>query len=100
METNLFEEPVTIFSGLGIPTKVETVAEAFSVLVDWPGWKRDSAHQIALKACRAALAGDIDAETVRSTFVAFARRSAILVPEIDEVVAARATRRFSNDAAA
>ncbi|MGN7735350.1 DUF982 domain-containing protein [Ensifer sp. 22564] len=42
---------------------------------------------MALNACRAALAGEIDVETVRGTFVAFARRANLLAPDTDAIVA-------------
>ena len=85
-----FEEPVSVLVGLGLPSRVENVMEACALLDDWPPSKRDSAHAIALKACRAALAGDIDAETARATFVAFARRANLLAPEVDGAIASRA----------
>ncbi|MEI5632022.1 DUF982 domain-containing protein [Ensifer sp. CCNWLY38] len=42
---------------------------------------------MALNACRAALAGEIDVETARGTFVAFARRANLLAPDTDAIVA-------------
>ncbi|MFK0693088.1 DUF982 domain-containing protein, partial [Mesorhizobium sp. IMUNJ 23033] len=59
-------------------------------LEEWPPSKRNAAHGIALNACRAALAGKVDAETARSTFVAFARRMDLLVPAAEDMVAAKA----------
>jgi len=90
MENSSFEVPVTIFVGLGFPTSVSSVAEAYALLAEWPYSRRDRAHSIALKACRAALDGMIDAETARGTFVAFARKTGILMPE--PVIAARQTK--------
>ncbi|MDZ7926922.1 MAG: DUF982 domain-containing protein [Agrobacterium sp.] len=46
------------------------VLEAYRHLSEWPATNRDSAHSIALKACGAALRGEIEAETARSLFVA------------------------------
>ena len=86
METNLFEQPVTIFVGLGLPTTVNTVAEAFTLLAEWPGYRQSDAYKVAMRACRAALAGEIDAETARSTFVAFAKRTGILAPSAQAVI--------------
>ncbi|CDX24495.1 conserved hypothetical protein [Mesorhizobium sp. ORS 3324] len=77
-----FEEPVTILVGLGLPMRLETVTEAHALLQDWPAANRSSAHEIALNACKAGIAGEIDAETVRATLVAFARRHDILVPDM------------------
>ncbi|TIU64515.1 MAG: DUF982 domain-containing protein, partial [Mesorhizobium sp.] len=64
------------------PARLETVAEAYALLQDWPAASRSSAHAIALNACKAGIAGEIDAETVRATLVAFARRNDILAPDM------------------
>ncbi|MDG4884194.1 DUF982 domain-containing protein [Mesorhizobium sp. WSM4884] len=82
MEHDHFEEPVTILVGMGLPARLETVMEAHALLQDWPSANRSSAHEIALNACKAGIAGEIDAETVRATLVAFARRHDILVPDM------------------
>lgn len=77
-----FEEPVTILVGMGLPVRIETVMEAYALLQDWPVANRNCAHTVALNACRAGIAGEIDPETVRATLVAFARRNDILVPDM------------------
>jgi len=51
---------------------------------------RNAAHQLALNACKAALSGDIDAETARSMFVAFARKAEIYAPQFADLIAHRA----------
>ena len=81
-----FEEPVEIVVGLGLPTLVDDVMKAYTLLNEWPPSKRSAAHAIALNACRAALVDEVDAETVRATFVAFARRAGILAPKADGVI--------------
>lgn len=93
-----FEKPVRILVGLGFPHQVNTVADAYQVLLDWLG---DSPEQkSAMRACRAALAGEIDAETARGVFLAFARRRGILAPEIDNAVAANAVGKYGTGASA
>ncbi len=94
MEHNQFQHPVRVLVGLGFPTNIQSVREAFVLLDEWPPSKRNAAHGIALNACRAALAGEVDAETARSTFVAFARRMDLLVPAAGDIVAARAVGTF------
>lgn len=89
MEQDVFEHPVTILVGLGIPANIHSVREAYAMLDEWPPSKRNAAHTIALNACRAALAGEIDAETARGAFVAFARRADLLAPIPEGVVAGR-----------
>lgn len=87
MDRSSFEKPVTILTGLGTPTKIESAAEAYALLADWPRASRTAAHDIAAKACRAAMDGEIDAQTARATFVAFARRNDLLAPRTSSTVA-------------
>jgi hypothetical protein len=87
MDRSSFEKPVTILTGLGTPTKIESAAEAYALLADWPAASRTTAHDIAAKACRAAMDGEIDAETARATFMAFARRNNLLAPQTSSTVA-------------
>lgn len=89
MDNNTFEEPVTVLRGLGFPRPVRTVAEAHALLAEWPHSQRGPAHEMALKACRAALGGLVDAQTARGAFAAFARGNGILMPDNEAVVAAR-----------
>ncbi|RWN57293.1 DUF982 domain-containing protein [Mesorhizobium sp.] len=87
MDRSSFEKPVTILTGLGTPTRIESAAEAYALLADWPRASWTAAHDIAAKACRAAMDGEIDAETARATFVAFARRNDLLAPLTSSTVA-------------
>ena len=83
MSIRLFETPVTIFVGLGYPRQVAGTTEAYKILMEWHG-KRGPAHEAAINACRAAMTGDIDVETARGIFEAFARARGVLVPAIAE----------------
>ena len=96
MEHNQFQHPVRVLVGLGFPTNIQSVKDAFVLLDEWPTSKRNPAHGVALNACRAALAGEVDAETARSTFVAFARRMEVLVQAAGDVVAAKAVGAFGD----
>jgi len=96
MQHNRFEEPVTVLVGIGLPARIETVMEAYALLQDWPAANRNSAHAIALNACKAGIGGEIDAETVRSMFAAFARRNDILVPDMDALMSAVSTASSSS----
>ncbi|MGI0526744.1 DUF982 domain-containing protein [Rhizobium giardinii] len=80
MEHDCFRHPVTILVGLGFQAEIHGVREAYAWLNEWPPSKRNSTHTIALNACKAALAGEIDVETARGAFVAFARRANRLAP--------------------
>ena len=77
-----FEKPVTLLVGMGFPRRVESVMDAYVLLQEWPAAGRNGAHAVALNACKAGIAGEIDPETVRATLVTFARRNDILVPDM------------------
>ncbi|KRB23740.1 MULTISPECIES: DUF982 domain-containing protein [Mesorhizobium] len=94
MEHDRFQHPVRVLVGLGFPTDIQSVKDAFVLLDEWPPSKRGPAHGVALNACRAALAGEVDAETARGTFVAFARRMDLLVQAEGDIVAAKAVGAF------
>lgn len=81
-----FERPVSIFVGLGFPTSIDNVLDAHRILTDWDG-SRGPAHGAAVNACKAALRGEVDGETVRGIFSAFAKAHGIVVP--DAVAAAK-----------
>ncbi|WP_421404588.1 DUF982 domain-containing protein [Agrobacterium fabrum] len=87
MKPDTFKTPVTILTGLGIPTPVKSVLHAYQILMDWPFACRDRAHSVATNACLAALNGHIEAETARGLFAAFAERQDVLAPDLDMLVA-------------
>jgi hypothetical protein len=87
MKPDMFREPVIILVGLGFPAKVRTVIDAYRHLVEWPASMRDTAFSVALKACGAALRGEIEAETARGLFAAFAEKHDLLAPETDVIAA-------------
>ncbi|WP_065376412.1 DUF982 domain-containing protein [Ensifer adhaerens] len=95
MKPDMFENPVRILVGLGFPTEVRSVLDAYRHLVEWPISLRDGPHSVALKACRAALCGEIEAETARGLFAAFAEKHDLLAPETDLVMTTNA--RWSRD---
>ena len=81
MDRAWFEKPVTVLIGMGFPARIENAMEAYALLHDWPAANRNHTHAIALNACKAGIAGEIDQETVRAAFVAFARRNDILMQD-------------------
>ena len=92
MKPDMFREPVTILVGLGFPAEVRSVMDAYRHLAEWPASMRDTAHSLALKACGAALRGEIEAETARGLFAAFAEKHDLLAPEIDAIAASHLRR--------
>lgn len=89
MKPDMFRHPVTILVGLGFPAEVRNVIEAYRHLVEWPVSLRDTAHAVARKACEAALRGEIEAETARGLFAAFADKHDLLAPDADSIVLSR-----------
>ena len=76
-----FERPVTVFLGLGFPRQIDDAAEALGVLSELSASSHGPAHAAAMKACRAAMNGEIDAETARGVFEAFVRARGMLANE-------------------
>ncbi|WP_440982980.1 DUF982 domain-containing protein [Shinella sumterensis] len=92
MKPDMFEQPLSILVGLGFPAEVRSVMEAYRHLVEWPASSRDAAHSVALKACNAALRGEIEAETARGLFAAFAEKHDLLAPDNHILAASRLHR--------
>jgi len=97
VKSDMFEQPVVVLVGLGFPAEVHSVMEAYRHLAEWPASLRDAAHSMALKACCAALRGDIEAETARGLFAAFAEKHDLLAPKHISVIANR-VRRYEEEA--
>ncbi|PBB90734.1 hypothetical protein CK215_20790 [Mesorhizobium sp. WSM3864] len=74
-----FEKPIRVWVGLGFPRQLNTVVDAYQFVADWYG--NSPEQKAAMRACKAALVGEIDPETARGVFVAFARRKDILIEE-------------------
>ena len=89
MKPDLFRQPVTILVGLGFPVEVNSVMDSYRHLAEWLASLRDAAHSVALRACSAALRGDIEAETARGLFAAFAEKHDLMAPETNVIAASR-----------
>ena len=74
-----FLKPVHVWVGLGFPRRLNTVADAYQFASEWGG--NSPEQRATLRACKAALAGEIDTETARGVFTAFARKKDILVED-------------------
>lgn len=76
-----FERPIRVWVGMGFPRQINTVVDAYQFASDWCG--NSPEQKAAIRACRAALVGDIEAETARGIFAAFARKKEILIEDGD-----------------
>ena len=86
-----FEKPVRVLVGLGVPRQLNSVVDAYQFVADWFG--NSPEQRAAIRACKAALAGDIDAETARGIVVRFARKKDILIEdEVAPVIASSGQR--------
>lgn len=74
-----FEKPVPVWVGLGFPRQLNTVADAYQFAVEWCG--NSPEQKAAVRACKAAILGDVDPETARDVFIAFARKKDILMED-------------------
>ncbi|MBZ9658562.1 DUF982 domain-containing protein [Mesorhizobium sp. ESP-6-4] len=74
-----FEKPLRVWVGLGFPRQLNTVVDAYQFATDWCG--NSPEQKAAIRACKAALVGEVDAETARGVFAAFARKKDILVED-------------------
>ncbi|MCA1441704.1 DUF982 domain-containing protein [Ensifer sp. IC4062] len=95
MEQAHVRQPVSVFVGLGFPAEIHGLSEAYTWLNEWPPSKRNPAHAIALNACKAAIAGEIDAEIARTALVACARRANLLAPDAGTVLAAARSSKLT-----
>lgn len=93
MTPDMFEKPIRVLVGLGQPKDIRNVLDACMFLNDAPNYMRNAAHIMALKACKAALLGEVEAETARGAFEAFAGKHDLLAPEMDSWIAAGGRRR-------
>jgi hypothetical protein len=77
MDCTRFAEPTTVLVGLGFRPGSKA---RWKLMRCSPTCRRQAGtgHIRSLNACGAAIKGEIDAETARATFVAFARRNDIL----------------------
>ena len=74
-----FEKPVRVWVGLGFPRQLNSVVDAYQFVTDWCG--NSPEQRAAIRACKAALASEVDAETARGILMQFARKKDILVED-------------------
>ncbi|PSJ56149.1 DUF982 domain-containing protein [Kumtagia ephedrae] len=74
-----FGKPIHVFVGLGFPRQINTVVDAYQFALEWGG--NSPEQRAAVRACKAALAGEVEADTARGVFIEFARRKDILIED-------------------
>ncbi|WP_052195110.1 DUF982 domain-containing protein [Aureimonas altamirensis] len=83
MEYDVFQVPVRVFFGIGVPRDIVTVTQAYAWLQNCRTVHRTEMHVAAVQACKAAFAKQVNAETVRRSVARFAEHSGMLVPDVD-----------------
>jgi hypothetical protein len=79
MLSQAFEEPITVWVGLGFPRKLNSGVDAYQFANEYCG--NSPEQRAAIRACKAALSGEIDAETAKGVFVAFARKKGLMADD-------------------
>lgn len=74
-----FQEPIRIWMGLGFPRQLNSVVYAYQFAMEYCG--NSPEQRAAIRACKAALTGEVDPETARGVFVAFAKKKGLMVDE-------------------
>ena len=74
-----FAEPVQVWVGLGFPRQINSVVDAYQFANEYCG--NSPEQRAAIRACKAALTGEIDPETARGIFVAFAKKKGLIVDD-------------------
>jgi hypothetical protein len=89
MKPDMFRQPVNILVGQGFPTEIKGALDAYRHLSEWPPQFRDITHSVALKACKTPVCGQIEAETARGLYKAFAEKHDLIAPEVSLVATKR-----------
>jgi len=74
-----FKEPVRVWVGLGFPRQLNSVVDAYQFATEYCG--NSPEQRAAIRACKAALTGEIDPETARGVFVAFAKKKGLIAED-------------------
>jgi len=77
-----FERPLIVFVGLGFPRQLNNATDALQVLNELPHSYHGPAHAAAVRACKAAIAGEVEAETARGIVEAYSRQHGMLAQDL------------------
>lgn len=80
MTAQKFDQPVSVFIGLGFPREIATVLDAYDLLLEWNGIP-DLDYHAAVDVCRKALSAERTVQEARDAFERFANNRGILSDE-------------------
>ncbi|AMS42494.1 MULTISPECIES: DUF982 domain-containing protein [Aminobacter] len=78
MESDALGRPLYVRDGLRIIREIECLSDALAFLRDWPETRRGPIYHSAVRACRAAQAGQLHLDGARNAMQCFARSVGIL----------------------
>jgi hypothetical protein len=87
-----FNQPVSVILGLGFPRTIETVLDAYDVLLEWNGIP-DLDYHAAIDLCVKAIQGDAAPDDAREAFERFADNRGILSDEAID----RTAKKFAQE---
>ncbi|MDX8527486.1 DUF982 domain-containing protein [Mesorhizobium sp. MSK_1335] len=84
-----FATPVAIAVGAGFKREIASLTAMQNFLKEWPAVSRGGSYNMAVRACEAARAGEIDLDKARQAFLVFARKAGIEWTGADPVAVLR-----------
>lgn len=84
MKHHVFDAPVEVFVGLGMPRAITSPFQAYTFLRETPCERHRALHRDACEACLAAIEGRADAVHARRALVLYADAAGIMAPEFEE----------------
>ncbi len=81
MHNMMLFKPVVVTAEVGDKREICSLSDMIEFLEEWAKTGETRTWEMAMRACNSARAGELDPQIARDAFVAFARRSKILVPE-------------------
>ncbi|MDX8448354.1 DUF982 domain-containing protein [Mesorhizobium captivum] len=93
MHDRMFFTPVAVSVGAGHKRMIASLSGMHEFLTEFPPSRRRLSYGAAAKACEAARAGDISAESARDALITFAMTAGILWPADQPIVSVKPAAR-------
>ncbi|WP_051333886.1 DUF982 domain-containing protein [Mesorhizobium sp. WSM3224] len=84
-----FRTPVAVAVGAGFKREIASLTAMQNFLKEWPAVSRGESYAMAVRACEAARAGEIDLDQAREAFLVFAKKAGIEWTGADPVAVLR-----------
>lgn len=84
MNHTVFDAPVEVFVGLGMPRALRSPFQAYTFLRETPCERHRALHRAACDACLDAIDGRAAAAEARRALVSYADAAGIMAPEVEE----------------